>query len=256
MSRPAGSRAGDRPVSSPPLCTVLGAGPGLGAAIGRRFAAEGFRVALVTRSPHRLADWPAPDDEDVVVVRADLADQGTTRAALARVERWGGATDVLVHNVADMSPDEVLAMTTDRLLEAVRVDAGSLLDALAEVLPAMERRGRGTVLVTGGGLALEPYPDWAGLAAGKAALRSIALNLHKALAPRGVRVALVAVCGLVAPGGPLDPDLVAEEYWRLHAEPATAGRRELVLLPDGADPFYNDPGGVHRAFSQPIRPEA
>ena len=56
-----------------PVCTVLGAGPGLGAAIGRRFAAEGHRVALVTRSPGRLATRPESDDQSVKVFEADLA---------------------------------------------------------------------------------------------------------------------------------------------------------------------------------------
>src|SRR5690606_17747515 len=48
---------------------------------------------------------------------------------------------------------------------------------------------RGTILLTGGGLALEPYPRWVTLAAGKAALRTLAINLHKELLPEGIHIA-------------------------------------------------------------------
>ena len=116
----------------------------------------------------------------------------------------------------------------------------------------MRERSRGTILITGGGLALEPYPEWTSLSAGKAALRSYAIALHKALTPDDIHVAVIAVCGIVEPNGPFAPDRIAEEYWRLHEETKPNWRRELVYFPEGADPYYNDPTGAYRSTSLPI----
>lgn len=134
----------------------------------------------------------------------------------------------------------------------MRTNVGGALTSVHQVLPDMRRHGRGTILFTGGGLALEPYPEWAALAAGKAALRSVALNLHKELLPQDIHVAVIAVCGILQPGTPFAPEIVAEEYWRLHDQPIDAADRELVYLPEGADPYYNDPHDQHSTTSQPI----
>lgn len=236
------------------LCTIVGAGTGLGAALAERFAAGGFNVAMICRSPDRLAEWhERQDDPDRFALRAaDASDEAALSAAFGSVERWRGSTDVLIYNVADLSPDPVEDLDASRLLATMEVNVGGALHSVRRVLPAMQRARRGTILITGGGLALEPYPDWASLSAGKAALRSITIGLYKQLLPQGIHVATVAVCGIIEPAGPFDPALIAEQYWKIHREPLTSASRELVYLPEGADPYYNDPGGTHRATSLPL----
>ena len=70
----------------------------------------------------------------------------------------------------------------------------------------------GAILVTGGGFALYPSGDYGILSVGKAMVRSAALVLAQELAPTGVRVATITICGIVAPGTPFDPDLIAQSY--------------------------------------------
>ena len=85
----------------------------------------------------------------------------------------------------------------------------------------MREAGRGTILLTGGGLALDPT-GWlpaASLAVGKAGLRSLAQTLHKELAPEGIHVATVTIAGQIQPGTAFDPDLIADRFWHLHAQP-------------------------------------
>lgn len=237
------------------LCTIVGAGPGLGVALARRFLAGGCDVALVSRSPGRLEYWrqtqPAP--ERVGLFAADAGSPEGLAGSFEAIRSWRGETSVLIYNAADMASGQVTSLDAARLVEAMRVDVGGALTCVQEVVPAMRREGRGTILLTGGGLALEPYPEWGSLAAGKAALRSVGLNLFKELLPAGIHVAVVAVCGIVEPDGPFDPDLVAEQYWQLHEQPLDQAERELVYLPEGADPYYNDPQSRHRDTSQPIR---
>lgn len=108
-------------------------------------------------------------------------------------------------------------------------------------------------MFTGGGLSLEPFPEWTSLALGKAALRSLAIALYKDLAPKGVHVSVLAICGIVEPDGRFDPSSIAEEYWRVAMAPKGLIDREVIYQPPGTDPFYNDPQKKHRAVS--ILPE-
>ena len=236
------------------LCTIVGAGPGIGAALAKRFLAGGYDVALLARDAGRvgaLADGLG-NASRAKGFAADAGDEPALRACLAAAEEWGGDTHVLIYNASQMVPDRADEIGADELLDSMRVNVGGALTAVRHVVPSMRAAGRGTILLTGGGLAIEPYPEWATLAAGKAALRSVGLSLHKQLLPSGIHVAVVAVAGIVAAGGAFDPDLIAEQYWRLHQQPLTRAQRELVYLPEGADPFYNDPSAQHRDLSEPI----
>ena len=109
------------------------------------------------------------------------------------------------------------------------MSAGLALAAAQWALPAMRGRARGTLLFTGGGLALEPKPGLASASLGKAALRSLALSLGAELAPAGIHAATVTICGFVRADTPLDPERVAEAFWDLHLEEPADWRREVVL---------------------------
>jgi short-subunit dehydrogenase len=238
------------------LCTIVGAGPGLGAALGRRFEKAGYRIALIGRQLRQLeyvANEISVQEGQVGVFIADAGDEDELATALGRARTWGGDTDILIYNAAAMSEGLASTVSTAGLIADMAVNIGGAITAVRTVLPAMRARRRGTILFTGGGLALEPYPEWTSLAAGKAALRAYAIALHKEVALDNVHVAVVAICGLIEPGGLFDPDLLAEHYWRLHAAPATSRPRELVYLPTGADPFYSDQQAKYRATSRPIR---
>lgn len=234
---------------------IVGAGPGLGFSLARRFARGGFELALVGRNADRLdrlAEALLAEGHSARGFAADAGDETALTAAFGRIAAWNGDVGVLIYNAADMAADSVTAMTPSLMMARMAANLGGAITSVNRVLPAMRDRGAGTILITGGGLALEPYPDWTALSAGKAALRGYAIALHKALAPEGVHVAVVAVCGIVEAGGPFDPDVIAEAYWGLHEEPGPGWRRELVYLPEGADPYYNDPGGLYRSTSLPI----
>ena len=92
----------------------------------------------------------------------------------------------------------------------------------------MRAAGRGTMVLTGGGLAHEPMAGATALSIGKAGLRSLTFCLAQELAPEGIHVATVTVCGRVEPGTHFDPDRIADEYWKLHTEPAAAWTTEVT----------------------------
>ena len=249
------SRQGRERVTSQPSCIIVGAGPGLGLTIARRFATGGFDVALVSRNQNKLDAICETLNSEGCCVRgfaADAGDESALQSAFSKIAEWNDNCGVLIYNAAVLVPDSASNMTLKTMMETLAVNLGGAICSVNQVLPAMKEHAKGTILITGGGLALEPYPDWTALAAGKAALRSYALSLHKTLVPENIHVAVIAVCGIVEPGGLFDPDLIAEEYWRLHNEEKPHWRRELVYLPDGADPYYNDPHSIYRSTSLPV----
>lgn len=236
-------------------CVIVGAGPGLGLNIARRFAQGGFNIALISRDQKKLNGLTETLNSEGYTAQgfaADAAIEQELQSAFSRIHQWNGDIGGLVYNAAAMISDNVLDMTPSSMMDKMSLNLGGAIYSVNQVLPSMRGAGGGTILITGGGLGLEPYPDWASLSAGKAALRSYTLALHKALSPEEIHVAVIAICGIVDVGGLFDPDQIAEEYWQLHAESKPNWRRELVYLPQGADPYYNDTAGIYRSTSLPI----
>lgn len=92
------------------------------------------------------------------------------------------------------------------------------LTSVKQVVPSFVERKEGTILVTGGGLALSPNPAYASLSIGKAGVRSLVYSLAQELAPHNVYVGTVTIGGYVSKGTFYDPDRIAEEYWNLHRQ--------------------------------------
>ena len=225
-------------------CLIIGAGLGLGMALARRFGAGGLRLGLVSRNTESLNGLVSTLEADGHEAAGMPADAGNPAALLAAIEGLQvrlGPANVLIYNAAVLSQGSPTTLGPEQLLEEFKVNLQGALIASQAVVPRMRQQGDGTILFTGGGLALEPYPACASLALGKAALRSLAFSLHKELAVGDIHVAVVAVCGIIEPGGPFDPDAIAEPYWRLHTASRGVEDRELVFQPPGTDPYYNDP---------------
>lgn len=214
------------------VIAIVGMGPGVSAAVARRFGREGFQVAALARRADMLqAQVDALAGAGVAArgYAADAADGASLAAALAQAEAELGAIDVLVYNAAGVRYKPLAALTADELAADLRVSVCGALTATQAVLPGMRARGRGTLLFTGGGFAFEPMAAMASLGAGKAALRNLAFSLFADLKDSGLHAATVTICGLVKPGTPFDPDRIADSYWSLHAQPAGAFEREALF---------------------------
>jgi NADP-dependent 3-hydroxy acid dehydrogenase YdfG len=211
-----------------PVIAIVGMGPGVSAAVARRFSREGFKVAAIARRADALkAQTDALAGAQGYV--ADAADPAALTAALARVAADHGAPSVLVYNAAAMRYKPLAQLSADELNADLRISIGGALAAAQAVLPAMREQGAGTLLFTGGGFAFEPMPAMASLGVGKAGIRNLAFSLFAELKDAGIHAATVTIGGLVKPGTAYDPDKIAEAYWALHAQPKGSFERELVL---------------------------
>lgn len=217
-----------------PVAIVAAVGPGMGMAVARRFAREDFAIGLIARDATRLADHAADLSSfgvPVATAPADLCDLASLKAAFDTLHTSLGPASVLVYNGARWHQQP--AMTLDPMVFNwdVALSATGALASAQHVYPGMKAAGRGTVLFTGGGLAL--YPEYgagvASVTAGKSALRGLTYALSKEVAGDGIHVATVTIAGNVAPGGAFDPDVIADRYWRLHAQARDDWQVEVVF---------------------------
>lgn len=211
-----------------PLLLLLGAGPGLGQALARRFGREGFRLALIVPPGASAAAWVGELQATlpVLAVEVDLAEPGALAPALAHIEAWGGLPEVLIAHASRGARGPLAEQGEAELMRDQRVNVAAPLEALRWARPALR-----TLFFSGGGLALAPKPGEGAPALGKAAQRSLALSLAQELAPEGIHVGLVTIAGWIQPGTPFSPEAIAETYWELHREAPGAWRSEVLLRP-------------------------
>ena len=195
---------------------LVGAGPGLGLAVARRFASGGYRVTLVARGTdglRGLAGALADTGAQIGTIAADASDPEGLGARMRELYADDGAPGVIVYNAVMGAPDRLLSSTAAHLQAAYAVDVISAIVVAQAAAPAMRAAGFGTILVTGGGFADHPIPALATVSLGKAALRSAATMLGADLAPDGIRVATLTIAGQIAAGTSFDPERIAERYW-------------------------------------------
>jgi NAD(P)-dependent dehydrogenase (short-subunit alcohol dehydrogenase family) len=199
---------------SKPVIVVVGAGPGVSGSVARRFADEGYDVALLGADQQVLDDL-VPDLEargaTVGHAVADVTDEQAARDAVRRFGEHTGRIDVLHFNPSAFREKDPLALTVDELLEDVALGVGALLTVVQAARPFMSAGAR--VSVTGSMAADEPWEGAASLGVQKAGVRNLVHSLDKTLAPDGIRAVSVTVRGALSREGAFTPDRVAEAIW-------------------------------------------
>ena len=212
-----------------PLALVTGVGPGTGASTARRFAAGGYRVAMLARDGDRLSAL-ADEIPDSIACPCDV----TNEAALAGIVARLGHPAVVVHNAvggAFGTFDKIDPATLSRNFE---INAMALFHLARLTAPAMVAAGEGAIIVTGNTSAQRGKAAFAGFAPTKAAQRILAESLARDLGPKGVHVAYLIIDAAIdvpwqrelQPGKPDDffisPKSIAEEVFHLAHQPKDA----------------------------------
>ncbi|WP_150308230.1 SDR family NAD(P)-dependent oxidoreductase [Planctomonas psychrotolerans] len=223
-----------------PVIAIVGAGPGLGAAVARRFGREGFSIALISRDQSKLDAMAAELEASGVTARgfaADVLAPAELEDALARAAAELGPITALQYSPLPSRDylKPVLDLTPELALEALSFSALGLIHAVRAVLPAMRQAGEGSILLINGGTSVKARAGFAGTSVAFPAESAYGEMLHDALDSEGVRVKQ-----LVIPGGipqlQLDNgiDDVADRIWGLHAEDGPF-RTMLIPLEDGRE---------------------
>jgi NAD(P)-dependent dehydrogenase (short-subunit alcohol dehydrogenase family) len=228
------------------VAAVLGVGPGLGAAVARRFAREGFAVGLMARGEESLAaarEEVESSGGTALAVIADATGATSVASAFNRVREELGAPEVFVYNAGTFQMGGILELRPEQFDDCFRANCSGAFYGAQQVLPAMVERGRGTVILTGATAALRGSARFAALATGKFGLRALAQSMAREFGPQGIHVAHVIIDGQIntprlredqpdrEESTTLSPEAIAETYWQLHAQDPTAWTLELDLRP-------------------------
>ncbi|PPB49753.1 dehydrogenase [Arthrobacter pityocampae] len=205
---------------------IIGAGRGLGAAVARRFGAEGFSVALISRSQGKLDALAEGLGKEGIQARgfaADVRNPESIAAALEAATETLGPIEVLQYSPLPqkdfMRP--VLETTPADLRGPVEFSIYGPVAAVHQVLPGMRFLGenRGTILFINGGSAVKPGRSVTGTSVAFAGQAAYAQLLHEVLGEEGIHVSQLIIGGRIIEGDPeKDPNVLADLIWGLHAQ--------------------------------------
>ena len=228
------------------VAAVLGVGPGLGSSAARRFASEGFAVALMARGEESVAGAREEIEElggTALPVSTDATDPSSVESAFGRVREELGDPEVFIYNAGAFQMGGILEIEPDKFDECFRANCAGAFYAARQVLPAMVEAGRGTILLTGATASLRGSARFSALAVGKFGLRALAQSMAREFWPQGVHVAHVIIDGQIntprvrerysdrEEHTMLSPGAIAQTYWQLHSQDPTAWTLELDLRP-------------------------
>jgi NAD(P)-dependent dehydrogenase (short-subunit alcohol dehydrogenase family) len=237
------------------VCVVTGVGGATGAAITRRFARGGYRVAMLARNLDRLERLQR-QIAGSAAYRCDVGDLGALRSTIDAVRSDLGKPSVLIHNAVSATFGTFLDADPAELERNFRVNATALLYLARALAPDMIGAGEGAIVVTGNTSSLRGVPNYALFAPTKAAQRILAQALARDLGPKRVHVGYVTIDGSIdapwlsedgrtpPPWHPppvewsrpssdwfVEPDAIGEEVFRIAHQHPSAWTFDLVIRP-------------------------
>ena len=233
---------------------VIGAGDFIGAAIAKRFAAEGFTIFAGRRNADKLAPLVADIEASggsIVARGLDARKEDDITAFLSAADAHA-PLEVCIFNVGG-NVNFPLLDTTERVFRKVwelACDAGFLTGREAARL--MLPRGQGCIFFTGATASVRGGVGYAAFASAKSGLRAVAQSMARELGPKNIHVAhLIIDAGVdtafvrerirqqagaqalenLEPDRLMNPASIAEAYWQLYRQPRDAWTFELDVRP-------------------------
>ena len=229
---------------------VVGAGDATGGAIARRFAREGYFTCVTRRNADKLQPLIVRIEAEGGKARAfgsDARREEQVIALIDTIERDIGPIEVAVYNVGGNVRFPIREMTSRVYFKTWEMGCFGGFLMGREVAKVMVPRGRGTIVFTGATASLRGGVGFAAFAGAKHALRALAQSMAREFGPLGIHVAHVVIDGAIdtpfmrenfperyalkEQHGILDPEAIAENYWRLHVQSKSAWTHELDLRP-------------------------
>lgn len=218
------------------IALIVGAGAGLSASLARKFAGNGYRVALAARNADKLADLAK--ETGAVAYTCDAASPEEMAALFAAVDRDLGAADVAVYNPSARVRGPVHDLDPEKVRDALMISSYGAFLMAQEAVKRMLPKKNGALLFTGASAGVKGFANSSSFAMGKFALRGLAQALARELHPQGIHVGHFVIDGGIASSygkreddSTLDPDAIAETYWQFVHQHRSAWAWEIELRP-------------------------
>ena len=225
-------------------CLVTGVGPGTGSALAKRFAAAGYRVAMLARDEARLRQLEASLPGCLGFV-CDVGNEGELRQAVSQVQDSLGDPHTVIHNAVSANLTDFMSLAANDLRKNFETNTIALLHLAQLTAPSMIKAGEGVIMATGNTAAYRGKANFAGFAPTKASQRILLESMARSLGPQGVHVAYVAIDAVIDvpwtreafSDRPDDffcqPADIAEECFRLANQAKSAWSFESMIRPFG-----------------------
>jgi NAD(P)-dependent dehydrogenase (short-subunit alcohol dehydrogenase family) len=210
---------------------IVGVGPGLGLSLAKKFGRKGFSVAMIARRKEALDQYCKILQKEGLKATghpANVGDFGSLSSAIRSIVEEVGNPTILIYNVSILNPGSPTGIDPAGFVGDFKVNVAGLLVAIQSVLPSLKQSEDPMIMVTGGGLALKPFHEYASLSVGKAGIRSLTGSLAQELKPEGVRVGTIIINGMIEKGTHFDPDLISEEFWKMYQDEGRKQEREFI----------------------------
>jgi NAD(P)-dependent dehydrogenase (short-subunit alcohol dehydrogenase family) len=224
------------------VAVVMGVGPGLGAALVKRFAKDGFTTVAVARRASSLTSLRGGDNP-VILYDCDATMTEQVERLFQKIRSDYGPLCITVFNAGAFERREVVETEPEDFERCWRIGcfAGFLVGRAAARI--MLKQGQGTILFTGATASLRGSAGFVNLASPKFALRALAQSMARELGPHGIHVAHVIIDGQIrseryqhvlgdqSADSLLEPDAIADAYLTIHRQQRSAWTLELDLRP-------------------------
>jgi 3-hydroxy acid dehydrogenase/malonic semialdehyde reductase len=177
---------------SKPLVVITGASVGIGAATARRFAKEGFRLALTARRLDRLELLCKELKSEISIFELDVCSSDAVAEVFQRIEQKEGPIEILVNNAGcGFGLEPAYQGKIEEWDQCIDTNIKGLLYCTRAVLPTMVKLNRGHIINLGSVAASYPYPGGNVYGGTKAFVRQFSLNLKADLLGTKVRVSCI-----------------------------------------------------------------
>jgi NAD(P)-dependent dehydrogenase (short-subunit alcohol dehydrogenase family) len=221
---------------------IVGAGDGISAAVARRLALAGYRIALSARTLENAKE--VAQETEAALIHCDVTDAAQVTHLFEAVEAELGVPDVVLFNPSARSRGPLVELDAADVETALRVTAYGGFLVAQQAARRMLEKGSGTILFTGASASVKGYAQSAPFAMGKFALRGLAQSMARELHPQNIHVAHFVIDGavrnehrgMVEDAGDvqdkfLDPDAIAHTYVSVINQPRSAWTWEVELRP-------------------------
>ena len=225
-----------------PVCVIVGVGSGNGASFARKFASQGYRVAMLSRNMEYLNQL-ADEIPDSQAYQYDVTQIEPAAEVFSRIESEMGMISVLVYNAGAGAFANIEDADVESFQRAWEVNARGLFVVAKQVIPQMRQLGEGSIVIIGATASIKGGANFTPFASAKSAQRSLAQSMARYLDPEKIHVSYIIVDGVIdldrtrkaMPDKPDDyfmsPDDLAESVWFLTQQKPSAWTFELDLRP-------------------------
>jgi len=222
--------------TSKPVCLVIGGGPGIGYSVARKWTQEQHQVVIIKRSAVAQDVLDRDCCPGVVAIQADVTNQQQMETAVNNIIEKYGQIKTMIYNAGTWILKKYEELTVEELEGQFSTSVTGLLIASKIICPKMVAAGGGVVAVTGATASLRCKPMTVGFAPAKAAQRMFTQGLARDLGPKNVHVFYTIIDGLVRPGAEeggkhMDPEDIADTYWRVASQKRSAWTFEVDMRP-------------------------